>query len=118
MENHEDIIELFLDRYENKVVLLLSEYISNNKRELDYMAYTYYLWEPYDVGLCSYILKDTETIFDGGNYLIRLHMELLVDIFTQVTDLKTSINYVIEARVDENLDYFQMKYIGLDVLQI
>ncbi len=113
MENHEDIIELFLDKYENKIVRILSEYISSNKEDYDYNSF--YCYEPYDVGLCNYTILESQTLIDRDKYLIRLYPDVVVDIFGGAGDLKISIRYMLEASVDIDLENFELKYIGIDV---
>ena len=112
MENNKELLEAFLDKYENKIVRILSDYISCNKE--DYNAYAYNNYGPDDVGLCSYTIKTAQMKFDGTNYLVRLYLDILVDIFS-INDLKVSGNYILEASVDSNFDDFQLQDIGLVV---
>ena len=109
MDGKEEVLEAFLDKYENKIVRLLSEYISSNKEEYDYNSF--YCYEPYDVGLCNYSIQESQILIDRDKCLIRLYPEVVVDIFGGAGDLKIPERYMVEASVDINLDNFELRYI-------
>lgn len=115
MDSREELLEVFLDKYENKIVRLLSEYISSNTEDYEYNSF--YCYEPYDVGLCNYTIQESQILMDRDKYLIRLYPEVVVDIFGGAGDLKITERYMVEASVDINIDNFELRYLGIDVGQ-